>query len=1200
MKKVIPVIILLLTSYNFSHSNTVSPLKGSIISKEVKSNSGKIKAELSLTAYDTVFVKDLKFSKHRHHARHGIWCGGIPPFLQYKQLLPGESMSFWFEVNYDRMDRPFYPQEVNIEIEYYKPENIQVNRPPKNPHHGNVLGETERTNIKGMIYFTPYGSIELWDIADFHNLKRVWLSETDPQPDRKQVSAKSIPTSDLDDSMNPALNPWQDDWNLVFVEGLAYAVPMKRKNKSNMPEKGKTALLNYNYRINGTVSSSLIDDIDMRGLELRFYDSDYHEGGLTDDEYLGKTILQEDGSFSFEFNLQQPFAREGRQLELYFTILANLPEQDIKAKTDFGKTGSPSFTRRGAAGIIRLDPTAGQQDVSISVSVFDDSHHAVLFAGQALEFCQDNFLNVAGGVTLWPYSQINPSSFYLPAWETGMIGGFTPVNGNGAAIYLDGNHSGDQEVVFHEFGHHVMYSLQDQKTIDPAAFVYYRKDCEENAHIAWTEGWANGFLAICNMANGITRSIDDENWEQNIVHPEVTRGFNNIDYIGRAIFDLFDGKDKMINGADPGWTFEDQWTDASDVASFTLEQICLPLADRVPDAASYFRQLMITLDCDGKKSAKSVFDNNLVGIAAFDSLVAGLSSDGIGIMEDNSFPIDADDIWHTGRIEKLLNAEVFVDIVSIEDKSFNVADLQEYFMADPVTVGGSASLVFNGGMNAGIFVDGTSAAQRAPIDAQLCRGTRYTATDGGAIVIGDPETGNKAVIHLGNESLLTIEAGGKLIVNDGSELVVEAGGTLLLGEGSEVALLGESSITIKEGGYICVAASAQITLTDHNSLIVTDPLLIVGTNPVLQTPGSCLSIEDINFTGNGKITGQNPPPAALLFDGKDDRVTVENVDPLNFSYNDFTMEVRFKSGISDSTLLHQIILSKRSNDIYKTTDGFLLGLWASGQDAGKVLLQLANVPNHLKGPNLFDNQCHHIVLIRESAMVSFFIDGVFYGEVYSGRNISSPTSLFIGYDKPTRLGFDGFISDVRLWNRALTTDEIDWSLSPVAANDHEGLVAHWKTDGEPGQLIPEQSGSGIAAILGDTQQAEASDPSWETLTCNLQNARLASATFMMDTQNKMAVKAVNPYDSVAYYQEVDILDAYPNPFEDQLNIRVTTPDDCQLTLVITDIYGNEVYRSDNLRTNETTTINQQWEKGVYIVTAIYGNRVKEIKTMKLL
>ncbi len=73
------------------------------------------------------------------------------------------------------------------------------------------------------MYFTPYNTVEIWDIAAFQRLRRAWFFTADTSAHRQFVHRDSIPVSDIPTDYVAGEN---EEFRLVSVPGLAYAIPM--------------------------------------------------------------------------------------------------------------------------------------------------------------------------------------------------------------------------------------------------------------------------------------------------------------------------------------------------------------------------------------------------------------------------------------------------------------------------------------------------------------------------------------------------------------------------------------------------------------------------------------------------------------------------------------------------------------------------------------------------------------------------------------------------------------------------------------------------------------------------------------------------------------------------------------------------------------------------------------------------------------
>lgn len=142
--------------------------------------------------------------------------------------------------------------------------------------------------------------------------------------------------------------------------------------------------------------------------------------------------------------------------------------------------------------------------------------------------------------------------------------------------------------------------------------------------------------------------------------------------------------------------------------------------------------------------------------------------------------------------------------------------------------------------------------------------------------------------------------------------------------------------------------------------------------------------------------------------------------------------------------------------------------------AGKIQAKCARV-----GPNvawdlittnivLKEHTWHHIVLVQNAVKPKIYIDGVEYSlanGTLTETDVTEPTYWFdtcslidgahigaadsIAGDAALTLEFKGAISDVKYWNKALTSDEVlsDYKGSPLS-DDGTYLYNHWDFNGD--------------------------------------------------------------------------------------------------------------------------------------------------------
>jgi hypothetical protein len=187
---------------------------------------------------------------------------------------------------------------------------------------------------------------------------------------------------------------------------------------------------------------------------------------------------------------------------------------------------------------------------------------------------------------------------------------------------------------------------------------------------------------------------------------------------------------------------------------------------------------------------------------------------------------------------------------------------------------------------------------------------------------------------------------------------------------------------------------------------------------------------------------------ALKFDGIDDKIT--------FSYppisNTFTLSLWIKPN-SGGNAYQSLIFENTTRGLY----------WSGS--FGKISYYDTQA-DHRNDHSITTNQWHHVVVASDAGVVTFYIDAVSDGG-FSGANTFSPNN--IGFDT-TNEAYSGLIDEVRIYNRALSVDEIGdlyrlgqdtIGMSQTNKNTN-GLVGMWSFDGADinGTNAYDRSGSG--------------------------------------------------------------------------------------------------------------------------------------------
>ena len=219
-----------------------------------------------------------------------------------------------------------------------------------------------------------------------------------------------------------------------------------------------------------------------------------------------------------------------------------------------------------------------------------------------------------------------------------------------------------------------------------------------------------------------------------------------------------------------------------------------------------------------------------------------------------------------------------------------------------------------------------------------------------------------------------------------------------------------------------------------------------------------------------------PMGTALQFDGVDDYVDCGNDSSLDITDN-ITISLWFYSkSWARPRGYYNGLISKR-DDFYL---GFDWEIYYAGNhreirlyDGSVVTFDNLNV-----NPSL--NTWHHLVITKNGTIATFYLDGILKGTDTTSLSWDRGASVRIGVIGLDRLdcAFNGLIDEVRIYNRALSAEEIWANMHSRLAGDEAGLVGYWDFDEGGGQVVYDLSGNGNDGQLGSTPNVDNSDPAW--------------------------------------------------------------------------------------------------------------------------
>ena len=221
---------------------------------------------------------------------------------------------------------------------------------------------------------------------------------------------------------------------------------------------------------------------------------------------------------------------------------------------------------------------------------------------------------------------------------------------------------------------------------------------------------------------------------------------------------------------------------------------------------------------------------------------------------------------------------------------------------------------------------------------------------------------------------------------------------------------------------------------------------------------------------------------ALLFDGSDDFTTVSHQAGLSFAAGASATIELWLNPASEQAIWHA--LGKRqacgtSNMNYQLA-----------RDSGK-LMHFTTIGCTVSATiDLPVGEWSHVALTADGSTFRFFVNGKLVNQANCDFRGENAAPLYFGKSGSCAQTYHGMIDEVRIWNIARSSQDMNEAYKCELASSLPGLVGYWKFDEEAeSQIILDSSGSGFHGSLGGDQDPSAQDPqrvgSTAPFDCNL-------------------------------------------------------------------------------------------------------------------
>jgi gliding motility-associated-like protein len=231
--------------------------------------------------------------------------------------------------------------------------------------------------------------------------------------------------------------------------------------------------------------------------------------------------------------------------------------------------------------------------------------------------------------------------------------------------------------------------------------------------------------------------------------------------------------------------------------------------------------------------------------------------------------------------------------------------------------------------------------------------------------------------------------------------------------------------------------------------------------------------------------------SALTFSSSNGYITVPSYAPYNFSGSseNFTLEawVKINSGASSINT----IIGKKTPNLNTAGYSFYVNSWSTSdrklilETAGGVAISNSAIPSDV---------WTHVAVSVSNGNASFFINGASAGGGGAvNPSVNSGVTMNIGaFGNNSNFLFSGFLSDVRIWNRARTSTEISTNQN-IDVSGQPGLILYYKLNSTSGNSAIDTSPSSQTGTINGTATWNSNGPSTSTQKVSSITADLGSA-----------------------------------------------------------------------------------------------------------
>lgn len=829
--------------FQSNDDNQSNDIYCSVNSFENSDHSGEFTIPIFIEASDTfqIFSDSIQITDSTYFSQSEITVNS-------SSFLPGDTSTIYIKIVYDSSNLPYAPEPISILI-----------------NGMNADSSTLSADATAIVYFTNYGSTEVWDQEDFADLPRTWILDTSANPTKPYIHKDSIPASTRP-SEEAITEEWQYDFQLKFIPGLPYAIQMAAvhpdtvaayiyRDSTETVDPNDTSGFQYYKksirilpkRFTGTVSGRVVVptvndnnqpfNLFPRGLKVNLKErDDLHN------RTIGYNYTDAQGNFTITYDIwQSPL--EGESIELFL---------------EFETESSNEFNYKVKIGLqtVRQLFNIGEALGTFSVDLGDLEFEGMSGWGMSI-------FHWTGNGYRFVKEQLGPNQINTGLLVRMFKGGSNFSSVLGDLIRLNARGCNHETVILHEFGHFVMHCLKPSNYTNGENCAMSKEHTsarENNAYLAFSEGWATAFMA---MVDQYYRNEDNEygnysfsqggNRLLNGAFPVERRNRSRLNgngtgngllseyHISCALYDLYDGPDKFLSTDPSGeWSDEsgttttqntflvgDAFSNGTDKASLSFFIITYPFRQqKILTIDEYYFHLIaylrsLSVPCHSIADVSEVFRENRISTDVRDDFYQSTS---FGTDEiSNTTPITFESNGSCGILIPFNETITFnPDIIELigNDLSYNLGSgtsSSTKWISDPLTIGANATLWINEDQEMGFVNSGNSSPQSgSTLFAKVCN-RDLIIEENGTLQVGSSDFDNIGIVTIEPYTTLTIRSGGTLLVNHNSSLIISEHANLVFEDGAIIDLNGTNAkLEIK--GKLTLGSNAQFETTGDGIL----------------------------------------------------------------------------------------------------------------------------------------------------------------------------------------------------------------------------------------------------------------------------------------------------------------------------------------------------------------------------------------------